>query len=91
MQHIPLEIICLGMIVDGEGQTHWIGKVVNSHRLSGAQLARRRGAWQRKCGDRIRDAAAGKGKFRGDSAVAAPLRYGKHRLTPANSPRLENP
>jgi hypothetical protein len=34
MQHIPLEIICLGIIVADDGQPRPIGKAVNSNRLS---------------------------------------------------------
>jgi hypothetical protein len=34
MQHIPLEIICLGIIVDCGVQPYSIGKAVNSQRLS---------------------------------------------------------
>jgi hypothetical protein len=91
MQHIPLEIICLVIIVGPGERRHSIVKVVDGNRLSRSPGARRRGGRQRKRGPRIGRAAGGNGEFRGDSALAAPLRYGKHRLTPANSPRLENP
>jgi hypothetical protein len=91
MQHIPLEIICLGIIVADDGQPRPIGKAVNSKRLS--PLAVDSSPWRLASNRRrrIRRASAGNRDFCRDGALAAPLRYGKHRFPPANSPRLENP
>lgn len=80
MQHIPLDIVCLSIIIGAPGVISLAFRVQYPKVLK-AQSSQAISIVSRfRCGTFIREPVTirRKQEFRGDGAVAAPLRYGKH-------------